>query len=189
MSKDGHATIDVRSILRNGRIALFQVLTYDHKVSLLVNNAKDDDLWQMLEMVRDTKYLDDFLQAVMELSMESWWEQKLNIHAAFTCFHSAEVATLIRIYQLNTGHHSPVMEHLDYDAYWTRKVETETKDADVQRACQMLKWATAGLPNGRPVPGFQASASKKCLAKLTKLVDQAERSAKRKRNNDSDNSD
>lgn len=194
MSKEGHeSTIDVGSILRGGQKTLITVLDLEAPVSRLIKYAEGNELWQMLELLRDTEYLDVFLLAVINLSVESWYksgessyEQKLNIHAAFTEFNCSEISTLIRMYQ-NAGHDSPVMAELNYDAYWTRKVQAEVEDEYFDRAQQVLKWAEAGLPNGRSLRGIPCKISKKCLTKLKKYVERAEKAAQDKVEDKDDN--
>ena len=169
MSKEGRRAIDVGAFLRYGQEFLLKKLKLNNPVARLVNDAKGDELWQMLRLLRDSEYLTDFLRAVMELPMENWYEQKPGIHHAFKQFSGKEVAELIRMYQ-DTGHDSPVMAHLNYSAYWTHLIETEVEAGEFARARVLLKWAKAGLANGHPVPGTISQAGEKCLAKLDRYV-------------------
>ena len=183
MSKEGRRAIDVGAFLRYGQEFLLKKLKLNNPVARLVNDAKGDELWQMLRLLRDSEYLTDFLRAVMELPMENWYEQKPGIHHAFASFNGSEIAELVRMYQ-ETGHDSPVMAHLDYDQYWTQMVENEVKAGYLAMACQMLSRAKTGMANGQPIPGIVSSASKNCLAKLNRYINRyikrAELSAKQK---------
>lgn len=179
MSKDGPKAIDVGGILRKGTDFLLKTLLLNNPVARLVHDAQGDDLWTMLVMLRPSSYLTDFLWAVMELPMENWYEQKLDIHRAFKQFNGAEISTLIKMYR-ETGHDSPVIAHLDYNVYWTHLIQTEIKGKDFDRALVLLKWARAGTPHGLPLPGIPAQANKTCLAKLDKDIKKAERSAKKR---------
>lgn len=177
MSKEGRKAIDVGVVLQGGPKVLLQVLQLNNPVVRLVNDAKNDELWTMLEMLRGTEYLSEFLRAVMELPMEIWNEQILQIHRAFFEFNASEITALISVYQA-TRHDSPIMAHLNYDTYWTHAIETEVAEKDFSQARKLLEWAEYGLANGRPIPGIISSASKKCLAKLGKQIKAAKRAAK-----------
>lgn len=181
MSKEGRKAINVGAILQEGPDVLFKTLKLNNPVARLVNDAKNDELWQILEMLRGSDYLSEFLRAVMELPMENWYEQRLDIHRAFKQFNGAEISALIKMYR-ETGHDSPVMAHLNYNVYWTHLIQAEIKGKDCDRALVLLQWAKAGTPHDLPLPGIPAKANKTCLTKLESDIKKAERSAKKEDN-------
>ena len=174
MGKEGRKAIDVGTILQGGPKVLLEVLKLNNSVTRLANDAKEAELWQMLEMVRSSQHLNDFLRAVLELSMENWREQKLEIDQAFTKFNGPEIAKLIGMHQ-ETYDNNPVMAHLNYDIYWLYVVETEVQEKDFVQARRLLKLAKSGLANGKPIPGALPQASKKCLTRLRKIITQSQK--------------
>lgn len=140
-------------------------------------DATDEELWRMVTIFRDTNLWTKFLRAFLSLSQDVWMHHKLVVEKAFQHFEGKEVEEIISIYEgMGTDVKARrILDNLNYDKYWTRRVQKAGEDSS--RAAQKeLNKARNGLDLG----GIPTKPSKKCLAELAAYVNSLKEKKTRK---------
>ena len=170
--------IPVSSLLNGGRGRFLETVKINEPIPRMLRDAASEDLWRMVDIFRGTEHWRVFLRALLDLPQELWTEHKLVPEKARKYFEPDEIGEIVGIYEsMSTdGKCSLILFNLNYDKFWTDRVEKTLKEYGLRAAKNVLDRARIGFrANGIPT-----KASEKCLTDLAAYLRSSKKRKKKK---------